>query len=569
MADKKRRSSRLNTRAELPRKNTPLLFLLLFFIPLFGGYYNFSVFLAGVILTPLLLYESQRAGALCLPEGASAWCLYGLWLCGFLAIPFSVSPGMAFSGFLRQTVWVLFFLCAAAYAPQEREDILDTAAYEGALLAFISVIAFVYNNAAGLEDRNGRIDGPFQYANTWALFLLVCLILMALKGRRHPLDWFAMGSLLCGLFLSGSRGVFLLALGMGLFFGGRWLLQRRRIIPLIWAGGAILLIGAAAAVLSDGMVLERLQAITLSSSSLNGRLLYALDGLGMIARHPLGLGRGGYLYQQPLEQTGVYTLRYIHNEYLQAALDSGLLAGALSVALAAALLFRKNVPLRERAAVFAIMAHACIDFDFQFTAMVFLLLLCGTGGKFQRIPLPGKKVGKVLCGAVMAVFVYFSAVYYLDFAGHPMQASAMFPADLSLAENRLQSCASLERAEPEADRILTSTGLSMLAWDCKFAAYAQRADLSGMAEAKFQYLRLNRYRGEVYTEFTALLEQAYVQGSQMERLQYKNFAQSAILLLEEVKQKTSPLAYRIVDKPDLEFSTDILPRLQAILDRKD
>ena len=567
MAGKKRACTAPRTEKE--RKNTPLLFLLLVMIPLFGGYYDFSVLLAGAVLLPLLLWECRRSGTMCLPVGQEAWCLYGIWLFGLLVIPFSISPGMAFTGFLRQTVWVLFFLCAAAYTQGEREDILDVISYEGALLALIFVIAFVYNNAVGLEDRNGRIDGPFQYANTWALFLLVSLIVLLTKEKKRPADWGAAGALLCGMFLSGSRGVFLLALGMGLAFGGRYLLQNRRVLPLILAAGAVILIGGAATALSGGMVLERLKAITLSSSSLNGRLLYYLDGLRMIARHPLGLGRGGYLYQQPLEQTGVYVLRYIHNEYLQAALDSGLLAGVLTAALAAALLFRKGLPVRERAVTFAIAAHACIDFDFQFTAVMFLLLLCGAGGKCRMVPLPKKRIRAALCGSGMAVFCYFAAVYWLSFSGHPAQAAAMFPADLSLAENCLQSHASVEDAEPEADRILASTDLSMLAWDCKFAACAQRADLNGMVEAKLQYLRLNKYRGEVYEDFTTLLEQACVQGSPSERYQYQAFAQSTILLLEEVNQTTSPLAYRIADKPELEFSNNISARLQAILERKD
>lgn len=567
MAGKKRACTALRTEKE--RKNTPLLFLLLVMIPLFGGYYDFSVLLAGAVLLPLLLWECRRSGTMCLPVGLEAWCLYGIWLFGLLVIPFSISPGMAFTGFLRQTVWVLFFLCASAYSAQEREDILDVVSYEGALLALISMIAFVYNNAVGLEDRNGRIDGPFQYANTWALFLLVSLIVLLTKEKKRPADWGAMASLLCGMFLSGSRGVFLLALGMGLAFGGRYLLQNRRILPLILAVGAVVLIGAAAAALSGGMVLNRLKAITLSSSSLNGRLLYDLDGLRMIARHLLGLGRGGYLYQQPLEQTGVYILRYIHNEYLQAALDSGLPAGVLTVTMAAALLFRKGLPVRERAVIAAITAHACIDFDFQFTAVMFLLLLCGAGGKTRRVPLKAKRVMLALCGSGMAVFCYFAAVYWLSFSGCPAQAAAMFPADLSLAENCLQSHVSVEDAEPEADRILASTDLSMLAWDCKFAACAQRADLNGMVQAKFQYLRLNKYRGEVYEDFTALLEQACVQGSPSERYQYQAFAQSTILLLEEVNQTTSPLAYRIADKPELEFSNNISARLKAILERKD
>ena len=152
---------------ERPRQNTPLLFLLLIMVPLFGGYYHFSVFLSGAALVLLLLHGVWRAGALRLPVGPEAWCLYGLCGLTLLTIPFGVSSGMAFAGFLRLAVWVLFFLYAATYTDQERADILNAVAYEGAVLSLITIAGFLYDAAAGIDDPNGRIDGFFQYANTW------------------------------------------------------------------------------------------------------------------------------------------------------------------------------------------------------------------------------------------------------------------------------------------------------------------------------------------------------------------------------------------------------------------
>lgn len=76
MTEKKRKRINAQTEDPKPRKNTPLLFLVLLLVPLFGGYYNFSVLLAGVLLIPVLLYECRRSGALCLPVGPEAWCLF-------------------------------------------------------------------------------------------------------------------------------------------------------------------------------------------------------------------------------------------------------------------------------------------------------------------------------------------------------------------------------------------------------------------------------------------------------------------------------------------------------------
>ena len=554
---------------EKPRQNTPLVFLLLILIPLFGGYYLFSVFLVGAALALLLLHTVWRTGAILLPTGPEAWCLYLLVGCTLLTVPFAVSAGMAFAGTLRLAVWVLFFLYAATYSPQERADILDVAAYEGAILSLVTIAGFLYDAAAGIDDPNGRIDGLFQYANTWSLYLLICLILLIMREKRRALDWPAMAALLCGIYLSGSRGVFLLLLPLALAWGIYQIARRRDAKTVVIAAAAAVSIGVLATVVSGGLVLDRLRAITLTSSSLNGRLLYCIDGLNMLLRHPMGVGYGGYLYLQPLEQTGVYILRFIHNEYLQAALDGGIPAGLCMAGLCAAMLFRKGVPARERAVVFVVAAHALIDFDLQFSAVAFLLLLCGSGGRRGEIVPPRWRASAAACAVCVLVFGYFSVVYALDFFERPAAAYALFPADLSLAEKRLQSFSDVESAEPVADAIISSTDLSMLAWDCKLAAAARRADVSGMAEYKYQYLRLNRYRGEVYEDFSALLENACVQGSDLELVRYKTLAQAVITQLEEVNRTTSFLAYRIADKPELEFSPRICMRLNQIIERID
>ena len=551
------------------RQNTPLLFVMLLLVPTYGGYYNFTVFLCGAALCVLLLADVLGKGWLRIPTGAEAWCLYGLCASMLLSVPFAVSAGMAFAGFLRVFTWVLFFVYASTYTDTERRGILDAVAYEGAILSAVCIAAFLYDNAAGFEDANRRIDGLFEYANTWSLFLLVCLILLALRERRRKIDYAAMASLLCGIFLSGSRGIFLLTAALGIAYGVWQLVRRRRFVPVVLGVLAIAAIGVLSVLLSGGMVLDRLRAITLNSSSLNGRLLYYLDGLSMIVSHPLGVGRGGYLYLQSVEQTGVYTLRFIHNEYLQCALDGGILGGLCMVGLALALLLRRGVPLRERVVMLAIAAHALIDFDLQFTAIAFLLLLCGAGGRTREFAASRRKVCAVGCTALAAVFSYFTLAYFLGYAGNHAAAYAMVPRDLSVAEEHLMSFSSVADAQPAADAIIGSTDLSMLAWDCKFADAVQRTDYPAMAETKYQYLRLNRYRMEVYEEFAKLLENACAQSSPDELERYKILARLGAEQLEEVKENTSPLAYRIADKPALEKGAKITAQLMTISERED
>ena len=92
------------------RVNTPLLFLLLAAAPLFGAYYTFIVCLCGTLCALLLARAAGREGALCLPVGPIAWCIYGLCACFLIAIPFALLPGTAAAGFLRALSYLLFFL---------------------------------------------------------------------------------------------------------------------------------------------------------------------------------------------------------------------------------------------------------------------------------------------------------------------------------------------------------------------------------------------------------------------------------------------------------------------------
>ena len=555
-----------SVKAPGPRVNTPLFFLLAALLLFFGGYYDFLVFAAAAVLAVLLALHARRTGGLTLPKGPVPWLLLGLVLCALLTLPAAVSPGMALTGVLRWLAALLFFLYAATFTQEERGLMLDSVAWQGAIMAVLSVCLFLGTLLSGGQDANGRIDGFFQYANTYALFLLVCLALLAGKDRRQRLDWPAMAALLVGLFLTGSRGVFLLLAAAGVCWAVYRLVVKKQVRPVLLGTAGVVLAAALAVVFSGGMVLDRLEAITLESSSLNGRLLYYLDGLRMLAQCPFGVGRGGYLYLQPLVQTGPYILKSIHNEYLQAALDGGILSGVLLLALVCAVVFRRGAPPRERVVAALLGLHACIDFDFQFFAMLCLLLLCGVGGERRTVAV--KKPAVLAAGGILtAVFAFFTLPYSLSFFGNSRGAYALWPVDLSLAEERLQHCADLDEAGEIADAILCQTSLSMLAWDCKFAQAAAAADYPSMTSYRYQYLQLNPYRPEVYEEMTTLLENACDQAPEGLDL-YQTLAEQTARLLEEVYARTSPLAYKIADRPDFSFRPALLIRLETITEER-
>lgn len=546
-----------NQTAASPRINTPLFFLIATLLLIFGGYYDHLFLLAGAVLAVLLALDMRKRRTLFLP--LPVWPLLGLILCSLVTLPFAVSPGMAFIGVLRWLAALLFCLYAASYTLHERALVLDSLAILGAGMAGISVLFFLLSRGT---DANGRLDGFFQYANSYALFLLICLVLLLGKEKQSVLDRPAMALLLLAMILTGSRGVLLLLGVVMLAWSGNQLLRHHRVLPAALSMAALLCLIVLGAILSDGLLLDRLSSITLESSSLNGRILYALDGLRLLAERPMGVGRGGYLYFQPLIQTGPYVLKNIHNEYLQAALDGGVAAGLLLVALVVICIFRRGLSFRQRAAAALLALHATIDFDFQFFALLLLLLLCGLGEETRSVPcsLPCASAG---AGILAAAFVWFALPYTLAFLGWNGPAYALWPTDLSLAEERLQHCTDPEEAAEIADAILEQTNLSMLAWDCKFTQAAVEANYPAMAEYRYQYLRLNPYRSEVYQGMVDLLKNACAQAPEALPC-YQSLAEKTETQLQEVMERTSSLAYRIADKPDFSFAPELIQQLEKI-----
>ena len=141
MATKGKKSARAPKGAG-PRVNTPLFFLLAALLLLFGGYYDFLVFAAAAVLAVLLALQIRRTGGLTLPKGPVPWLLLGLVLCAGLTLPAAVGPGMALTGVLRWLAALLFFLYAATFTQEERGLMLDSVAWQGAIMGGISICLF-------------------------------------------------------------------------------------------------------------------------------------------------------------------------------------------------------------------------------------------------------------------------------------------------------------------------------------------------------------------------------------------------------------------------------------------
>jgi len=244
----------------------------------------------------------------------------------------------------------------------------------------------------GMERMN-RLESTLEYANVLAILLVVAGIgsIMLYMSERKSTDLILLGVHLTGLILTQSRSVWILWIValIWLFVGFTRTSSKR-----IWAqiGGVhVISLLAVMAIRGDvDFLLNRVKSIEPQSSEFVIRLVYWKDSLRMIADHWLsGTGGGGWALLLPYYRSEPYYVKYVHNHYIQIALDVGVIGLLLFVAIIA-LFYLKSFPFIKRVPeesesvfwkkgiiliVTMLLLHAGFDFDLSFPLMFVLLML--------------------------------------------------------------------------------------------------------------------------------------------------------------------------------------------------
>ena len=240
-------------------------------------------------------------------------------------------------------------------------------------LAFFLLMAAGLMAAAGFSAAPGmvtvqgnRLQSFLQYANTTALLMGAgaLLSLDRLIGMRNK--WQIPLALLFGaaMLLTQSRTTLVLFLIILLLYAFDRLSPRA---GLAAAGG---IAGLAAAVLAFG---GRLSRISLLEPTLVERIISFHDAARILAAETfgLGLGPGSWQYLQFAYQSAPYQVRYVHNVFLQAAMDGGVLALLLLAGWWAYHLARS---LKARGVYFYlflfIALHSLFEVDFNFGIVI-------------------------------------------------------------------------------------------------------------------------------------------------------------------------------------------------------
>lgn len=529
-----------------------------------GLYYEWGSALVSIALLVYLARKKQLTLRLN-PAFLAAAAITLFYAVGWL---WAVDSGVAAWGGVKHLPVLLFALCLMQEEKDARLRLLRDIPWMGAAMVLLTFPLQFVPLFSRMFSVSGRLAGLFQYPNTFACFLLLGLEVLLLE-REKP-TWRRLGCgilVLFGLLQTGSRAVLVMTLPLLLVC----LLLRKDKKTALWALAG----GAVAAALAFGVTAlgvggaDRVTEVTGEASTLLGRLLYWKDALPQILRHPLGLGYLGYYFTQGSFQTGVYSVRWAHNDLVQLLLDVGWLPAIAAVWAAVQSLLSRRVCALRRMVLLTLLGHCMFDFDLQFAAMYFIVLLCldWEGGKEKRLQL--KKALSVPAAAVLsALCLWIGATSTLSYEGYPDTALKLWPWDTFSRMTQLQQIEDAAALDTAAQQILQQNGSVALAWDARALAAYARGDFGAMMEYKRQAIALSRYTPETYIDYFHRLQMGVSLYTQAGDTASAAICQKEILAIDsmvrQVLDETDPLAWRIADKPELELPAEYYNYIAAL-----
>ncbi|MCR5417855.1 MAG: O-antigen ligase family protein [Lachnospiraceae bacterium] len=526
--------------------------------------YPYVDFIGAVLLCLLLILRARQDGSLVICMGPSSVAGLVFPASGLIAVFCGIDKGLAFFGFARLLCAGIFVILLMQLSETGKERLFDLLVIAVASSALICALMYPFPGARQLVFNSGRLGGFMQYSNTYALLLLIAYGLFFLRKsetRYVGKLWLTIPLILSfGILWTGSRSVFVLFLLLNLYFVITLKPERKRLLTVLGLVFAVALL--CAFLLQERTGIGRFLTISLRESTLIGRLLYWKDALPCLYKYPFGLGYMGYYSLQPLLQTGVYVTRFVHNSYLQIAMDHGVLALGAFVFLLWRAFFHGD--RRYRSLVVMMGLHFFFDFDTAFYSMVFVLLLfadwkgdLGAGRKARVKALP---VSLFACVA-MLLFLWLGAADYLYETEKYVLADKIYPGCSAVMEGVMLGEKDLDKAAQMAEKIVAKNSYSGEAFKVLAYHYAGEEDCGKLMESLDRYIALNKYDMQAYSEMIVLLDE------ETQRLAAKGDLSSAeqcrqkILSFPEkvrqVREETSSLAYQIKDKPSFEVPEQI------------
>lgn len=536
------------------------------FIPFFFGLsYDFTVFITLFALLTFLLVFFLKTGSITVWTGKGFTAVL-CWMIGnLIAIFFSVEKGVAIWGFCKWMIVPVWILILMQFAKKEQEKILSVIPYSATVMTVICMLLCRTILRPYLFDGE-RMGGFFQYSNTFALFLLMGILLLINQWKNQTSQYVMIGIMITGILWSGSRTTFLFMITAFLIHACSKKELRK---PVVIFTAGVIVIGILTVVISGSTEgIGRFMTISLSSSTFVGRILYAVDSLPILLKHPFGLGYLGYYFMEPVIQHGVYNVRFIHNDWLQFALDGGW----ISICAVGYLVIR-NIRMQWKdnriasALLILISLHMCFEFDMTFFSIMMCFLLCMDWKNGKRIDVKWQ-IGKSIPIALpMLIAVWLAVAAGLEYAEKNEASLAVYPWNSEVQTKVMMACNNSSDAEIYADNILKANEYSYAAYNVKAVAAKDRGDYMKMISYKKKALDITRYSLAEYQDYVLMLAIAIENCQKIGDSENEQKCIAALLevenILNNIEEETHPLAYKIKDVPQFELPVEYIEYINS------
>jgi len=532
---------------------------------LVGGFHEYISCALAAVLSGWLLWTSMKKKKLKIRKDLLTSAVVAVCLGYGLTCLWGVDGGMAFVGFLKFLPLILYLLCLQQ--EDNAADALDALPYYAAALAVLSAVGMQLSGVKALFAVAGRLAGTFQYPNTFAIFLLVCQLLLLKKTGKTLWDYLVLVVLVAGFLYTGSRTAFVVGVLANVAMLLTMTQKKLRLIALAVLGSicAVCMLLA----LIPGSVLGRYLTISLTESTFVGRLLYWVDALPLLLKYPFGMGYMGYYYTQQSIQTGVYSVTYIHNDLLQLVLDIGWVPAGLLAAAVIGWFCKKAVPLADKIIVGAICLHSLFDFNLQFIGVFLLLLLLLSRFDPQktltvkpRLPL---KTGLTV---LALVGLYMGAALMLSHFGAQELSDTLFPYNTRNKLSMLEQEKDLDRANALAEEILQQNTHFYAPYSIKAKYCYASGDFGAMIQNERAALERNPFLQGEYEAYCKMLitgiDLYQKNGDSQSAEICKKELLSVYEQFSEITGRLSPLGKRIKDQPITELAPEIRDYIRGI-----
>ena len=541
-------------------KNIPYLIICLCVaFGMTGGFFDHSVAVIGVAIIGCMFTMLVNGADFYERDKRIIFLIPVMLVCVAVVVSFWAVDYMEnFMGIMRLAVVCLWIYLVRS---SRKTDVLLTKKilpFMGFLSVIISLASYYIPALMPYFWENRRMSGFFQYANTNGLFFSVGIMLLIYRigeQKLNRLEWVELLSLVAGLLLTGSRSVLLLLLVFSILYAVRTK-EFRKILVL---GSGIFLGFSSIYVLVTGNVnnIGRIFTIFSSNSTLWGRLLYYRDAILLLLGKCFGLGRLGYYYSQGTFQSGIYRIKFVHNDFLQIALDYGWIALILLLVFLGWQIIKGTQSKEEKGILLFICVASLVDFHCQYLFIVMILCLFFDYGECVKEKKNQRKENYFMLPVWGVLFLYIAIATGSSKMGNQTLALSMLPDYTNAQEKIILEKGGTVEAYEIANSLIEKNPYNLTAYVVRGYFYGSRLCVEECIADLDRTLELDPYNTSYYAQYEVLLENmedaiqaSGIQEDSKEWLELLRQRKTTLKTqLEEVEERTSFLAYKIKDKP--------------------